>query len=263
MHKRTAITILAVAMLVFVLGCSAQPTAEEATAGPGTGTVNAHVVNPGGPEVVTGTVVEAMDAAAYTYVRVDTGDGEFWAASNRFAVEVGDRVTFPLETPMRNFHSESLDRDFPVVYFVSYVVPEGEAPQTAEPASMDLPPGHPSLDAFKIDPETAAAMEVKGPSDGLTIADVWKRRVDLAGTQVTVRGRVVKHNAGILGRNWFHIQDGSGELANGTNDLTVTTEAAVAAGDIVTVTGTVAIDRDFGAGYTYTVMLEDATVTPK
>jgi len=262
MHKRTAITILAVAMLVFVLGCSAQPTAEEATAGPGTGTMNAHVVNPGGPEVVTGTVVEAMDAAAYTYVRVDTGDGEFWAASNRFGVEVGDRVTFPLETPMRGFHSESLDRDFPLVYFVSYVVPEGEAPRTAEPATMELLPGHPPLDAVDTNPEQAAAIAVEPPTDGVSIADVWTKRVDLAGTQVTVRGRVVKYNAGILGRNWFHIQDGSGEMAMGTSDLTVTTEAAVAVGDIVTVTGTVAIDRDFGAGYTYALMLEDATVTP-
>jgi hypothetical protein len=73
---------------------------------------------------------------------------------------------------------------------------------------------------------------------------------------------VVKYNAAILGKNWFHLQDGSGKTADGTNDLTITTEAAVAVGDIVTVTGTVAIDRDFGAGYTYALMLEDATVTP-
>jgi hypothetical protein len=262
MDSKPSTTILAVAMLIFVLGCSAQPTAEEATTGPEAGTVTAHGVTPGGSEEVSGTVVEAMDAAAYTYVRVDTGDGEFWAASNRFAVEVGDRVTFPLETPMRDFHSESLDRDFPLVYFVSYVVPEGEAPRTAEPATMGLPPGHPPLDAVDTNPEQAAAITVEPPTDGVSIADVWTNRVDLAGTQVTVRGRVVKYNAGILGRNWFHIQDGSGEMAKGTNDLTVTTEAAVAVGDIVTATGTVAIDRDFGAGYTYALMLEDATVRP-
>ena len=96
----------------------------------------------------------------------------------------------------------------------------------------------------------------------MTIADVWTNRADLAGTRVKVRGRVVKYNAAILGRNWFHVQDGSGATAQGNNDLTVTTEAVVAVGDIVTATGTVAVDRDFGAGYTYSLMLEDATVTP-
>jgi hypothetical protein len=94
----------------------------------------------------------------------------------------------------------------------------------------------------------------------MTLAAVWSHRADLSGSPVTVSGRVVKYNAAILGRNWFHIQDGSGELAEGTNDLAVTTNADLAVGDTVTVTGTVTTDRDFGAGYTYTVMIEDATV---
>jgi len=94
----------------------------------------------------------------------------------------------------------------------------------------------------------------------MAIADVWSNRVDLAGSQVMLSGRIVKYNAGILGRNWFHIQDGSGELADGTNDITVTTTADLAVGDVVNVTGAVAIDKDFGAGYTYTVMIEDADV---
>jgi hypothetical protein len=258
MRNRTAITIWAVAMLGIVSGCSAQPSIEEASTGQDTGAVKAHGAAVSGPVVVVGTVVESMNAAGYTYVRVDTGDGEVWAAASRFAVEVGDRVTFPLETPMRDFHSESLDRDFPLVYFVSYVVPEGEAPQ----ATADLPPRHPSIGAVSANTEQAATITVEIPSGGMTIADVWMNRVDLAGTKATVRGRVVKYNAAILGKNWFHLQDGSGKTADGTNDLTITTEAAVAVGDIVTVTGTVAIDRDFGAGYTYALMLEDATVTP-
>lgn len=211
MRNRTAITIWAVAMLGIVSGCSAQPSVEEASTGQETGAVNAHGATASGPVVVNGTVVESMDAAGYTYVRVDTGDGEVWAAASRFAVEVGDRVTFPLETPMRDFHSESLDRDFPLVYFVSYVVPEGEAPQGLAPATADIPPGHPSVRAVSTNTEQAATNSVETPSGGMTIADVWMNRVDLAGTQATVRGRVVKYNAAILGRNWFHIQDGSGQ----------------------------------------------------
>lgn len=262
MRKRTAIAIWALATLGFVTGCAAQPTAEEEAVDRDAATISAHRSAAGGPQVVSGAVLESMDAAGYTYARIDLGDGEVWVASNRFQVEVGDRVSFPLETPMKEFHSESLDRDFPLIYFASFVVPEGEVPQAAAPTTMELPPGHPSLDAFAVDADKAAAVAIEQPSGGATIAEVWQRRVELEGRQVTVRGRVVKYNAAILGRNWFHIQDGSGELSQGTNDLTVTTEATVAVGDVVTVTGTVAIDRDFGAGYTYTLMLEDAVVSP-
>jgi hypothetical protein len=261
MRKTTAITIFAAAVFVVAAGSSAQPAADEAVV-PETGTMNSHASAASVTARVSGTVLESMDTAGYTYVRVDTDDGEMWAAANRFAVEVGDRVTFPLETPMRDFHSESLGRDFPLIYFVSYVVPEGEAPKVAEPATLDLPPGHPPLDAFAVDPGKAAA-PVNVAGGGMKIVDIWNNRVDLAGATVTVSGRVVKYNGGILGRNWLHLQDGSGELEKGTNDLTVTTEATVAVGDVVTATGIVAIDRDFGAGYRYTVMLEDAIVTPK
>ncbi len=261
MRIKTAITIFAEAVFVVAVGCSAQPAANEAVV-PETGSINSHASTASVTARVSGTVLESIDAAGYTYVRVDTDDGEMWAAANRFDVEVGDRVTFPLETPMKDFHSESLGRDFPLIYFVSYVVPEGEAPKVAEPATLDLPPGHPPLDAFAIDSGKAAA-PVNFTGGGMKIVDIWSNRVDLTGATVTVSGRVVKYNGAILGRNWLHIQDGSGELEKGTNDLTVTTGATVAVGDVVTATGIVAIDRDFGAGYRYTVMLEDAIVTPQ
>jgi hypothetical protein len=220
-----------------------------------------HAANPDGQEMVTGAVLETMDSGGYTYVRVDNGGEEIWAAAGQFEVAVGDRVVFPLETPMHDFHSNTLDRDFPLIYFASYIVPEGEAPVVPQPSAMDLPPGHPSLEAFAVDQQKAVDVgAIARPAGAMTIADVWSKRLDLAGSDVTVSGRVVKYNAAILGRNWFHIQDGSGELADGTNDITVTTATDLKVGDVVTVTGKVAVDKDFGAGYTYTVMLEDATV---
>ena len=91
-------------------------------------------------------------------------------------------------------------------------------------------------------------------------APVFTAQASLAGKTVTVRGKVVKFNGGILDRNWVHLQDGSGQAADGTNDLLVTSDAAAKVGDIVTVTGTVAVDKDFTAGYAYKVMLEKATI---
>ena len=98
---------------------------------------------------------------------------------------------------------------------------------------------------------------------GTTIASVWANRKALAGKTVTVRGKVVKFNGGILDRNWIHVQDGTGMAADGTHDILVTSDATAKVGDIVTATGTVAIDKDFTAGYVYAVMIEGATVVLK
>ena len=261
MHIKTAFSICATLVFGAVIGCSGQPAAEEEVAAETPEAMVSHAANTGGPEMVTGAVLETMNSGGYTYVKVDAGDEEIWAATSEFEVAPGDRVTFPLETPMNDFHSNTLDRDFSTIYFASFIVPEGEMPQMAQQADLDLPPGHPSLDAFAMNEETAvAAGEIARSAGAMAIADVWSNRVDLAGSQVMLSGRIVKYNAGILGRNWFHIQDGSGELADGTNDITVTTTADLAVGDVVNVTGAVAIDKDFGAGYTYTVMIEDADV---
>jgi len=95
---------------------------------------------------------------------------------------------------------------------------------------------------------------------GKTVAEVYGEKDALAGTQVTVRGKVVKANSGIMGKDWLHVRDGSG--AEGTNDLTVTTKSATMpkVGDVVVVTGTVVLDKDFGMGYQYPVIVEDAEV---
>jgi hypothetical protein len=71
---------------------------------------------------------------------------------------------------------------------------------------------------------------------------------------------VVKYNPSIMGKNWAHLRDGSGSAKDNTNDVLVTTKEQVKLGDVVTVKGVVRTDKDFGAGYTYKVLIEDATV---
>jgi hypothetical protein len=90
---------------------------------------------------------------------------------------------------------------------------------------------------------------------------LWARRATLGGKSVVVRGKVVKFLAGIMGRNWAHLQDGTGSSKDGTHDITITTEATLAPGDVVTATGTLAVDKDFGAGYKYGAIVEGATIT--
>jgi len=205
-------------------------------------------------EKVAGEVVETMDASNYTYLRVKTAKGDVWAATSRTKVAVGDKVVVPLESEMRNFRSPLLNRDFPLIYFVSQITREGEP--TAPPMAI----GHGMGGGIPQDAAPVKVDQVAPPAGGSSIADVWAKRASLAGKTVIVSGKVVKFNGGILGRNWLHLQDGSGKAADGTNDLTITTDGTAKVGDVITVTGTVAVDKDFTAGYAYKVMLEGARI---
>ena len=271
-------TALCALLSLSVIGACSKQAEQPAASQPAAGGAAAQAAAPAGqPSVdqaaagaaaaqdaptVTGPVLETMNAANYTYVRVKTDRGDIWAASGEFKVAVGDRVTLALEMPMENFHSQTLKRDFPVIYFTTRIGREGEALPSAVPAMMSA-----HGQAGGAMPAAAAAAQVTEPIQpapgGTTVAKVWADRKALAGKTVTVRGKVVKFNGGIMGRNWIHIQDGSGAAADGTNDLLVTSDAAAKVGDVVTVTGTVAVDKDFTAGYAYAVMLENAKIDQK
>jgi hypothetical protein len=234
-------------------GQTPAPAAATATAAPAA--TSAAAAPQGAVQTVTGPVLETMDASSYTYLRVKTDTGEVWAATSQTKLAVGDRVVVPLEVPMQNFHSDTLKRDFPLIYFASQVRREGD------PAPPPMAVGHAPMGAPPSREDAAAqSAPIAPPAGGLSVAKVWADRKALAGKTVTVRGKVVKFNGGILDRNWLHIQDGSGKAGDGTNDLTVTTSAMAKVGDVVTVTGTVAVDQDFTAGYAYKVMLEKATI---
>lgn len=137
-------------------------------------------------------------------------------------------------------------------------MPPGHPPLNAA-AAPDLPPGHPELTG------TAGAKldlpHIKRADGGQTIQEIYAAQDEFAGQTVIVRGQVVKYSAMILGKNWLHIQDGTGSAANQNNDLTITTATPAKLGDTVLVTGTVSTNKDFGAGYKYHVMLDDAKVT--
>ena len=115
---------------------------------------------------------------------------------------------------------------------------------------------------FRAEREDAAPIEVAKAegATGRTVAGLHAERDDLSGKTVALRGKVVKYTAGIMGRNWIHLQDGTGNATDGTHDVTVTSSGTTAVGEIILVEGTVAVDKDFGAGYRYAVIVEDASV---
>lgn len=206
-------------------------------------------------EGFTGTVAETMNAGGYTYVRLQSdGKDDVWAAAPEFAAKVGDRLTVPLEMPMVNFESTSLRRSFPLVYFVSTVSRDGEV---VGGTSSELPA--PSMMAGHTSGGAPTTVEAVAPAPGgVSIADLWNQRKALAGKEVTLRGQVVKANNQILGKNWIHLQDGSGSAADRTNDITITMDDYVKVGEVVTIKGVLAIGRDIGGGYAYDAIVENA-----
>jgi hypothetical protein len=217
-----------------------------------------------------GKVIERIDAAPYSYLKLSTAAGEVWAAVPQTTVDTGGEVTVADAVPMRDFESKTLKRKFDVVYFGTLDIGGSDAPVAAH--AGPLPPGHPALGNEDMAAQHRAAAagpaelkdvkvaKASGP-DGRTVAEVHAQRAALNEKTVAIHAQVVKFNANIMGRNWVHLRDGSGSQEKGDNDVTVTTQDNVAVGDVVTAKGTVRIDKDFGAGYAYPVIVEEAQVS--
>lgn len=246
--------ILAAGLLLTLAACT--DTAEEPA------DENPALAAPVPEGMIRGTVLETMDAAGYTYVLLNTAEGQRWVATQQTLVAVGDTVQTDQGTAMQQFASQSLNRTFEVIYFCDTFQNLSATTLPAGNPATAMPPGHPTTTGA---PVAAGAMivdsAVAAAEEGKDIAWVYANKDSLAGQPVSLRGKVVKFNANILGTNWLHIQDGSGSAADASNDLTVTSAAQAAVGDTVVVTGNVVLDKDFGAGYSYPVLVEDASLT--
>lgn len=226
---------------------------------PAPGVAAPQAAEPAGQDSVSGTVLETMSSGGYTYAKLDDGGRQVWAAGPETALAVGARIGKVSGMLMSGFRSTTLNRTFDQIYFVSsFDVTGGAAPN----------PHGAGVAAAMPNPHGAGPAAGTGPVDkiapapgGKTVAEIFAGKDALAGKPVVVHGKVVKVNNGILGRNWVHLQDGTG--APGANDLMVTTSATVARGDIVVVRGTIVTNKDFGAGYSYAVLVEDATIASK
>ena len=211
---------------------------------------------------IKGTVVETMNASRYTYVQIDTGKGKIWAAGPMVAVKVGDSVSVGTGMPNKNFYSPTLKRKFEELYFVGAITPSGSSCPVGAVAAPGMPSGAPALKEDVATASTSTAFEaIQKPEGGKTVAEILADKSKLSGKQVVVRGKVVKVVQNVMGMNFLHLRDGTG--GKGENDLTVTTKALLSVGQIVTASGVLNTDKDFGSGYKYDVIMENAAVTAK
>ncbi len=191
-------------------------------------------------------VEEAINTSGYTYLRVTEDHKENWIAVSKQEVTIGKVYYYNNALEMTDFHSKELDRDFPVIYFIQDFRDTKKVPTMAGGAAS--PHG-------KLSVSETNDISVEPVEGGTTIADVFAKRKDFANKQITIRGQVVKVNNGIMGKNWVHIQDGT--KSGDDFDLTITTQETVAIGEVVTFSGTLILEKDFGAGYFYDVIVEE------
>jgi len=225
---------------------------------------------------ITGEVLETRNVDNYTYLRLRTAEGELWAAVLTTPTRKGERVTIVNPMTMTNFESKSLKRTFDRIVVGTLADQNAKVAAAPAPAAPLAPGGLPPAGAMAAAPAGAPNPHAPAPgapttptakvakaagADARTVAEVVDGRTALSGRTVLVHARVVKANSGIMGKNWLHLQDGSGSAADGTNDIVVTTKNEAAIGDIVTARGKVRTDVDVGSGYTFAALIEDATVT--
>lgn len=196
---------------------------------------------------ISGKVVETMNSGGYTYALVEKNGTKTWVALPQSAIAVGNEIACKPGMEMNNFKSTSLNRSFERIVFSEGLAPVGPvaAPAPAAPATP---------------PEAITVSKAEG-ANAQTVGEIFEKKDALTNKPVAVHGKVVKVSRNILGKNWLHLQDGTGSQTAGTNDLVVTTDSLPEVGAVVTVKGNLSRNRDFGAGYRYGVIIENAEVT--
>lgn len=254
--NKLMIKLLAISMLM-ATGCNSGPkviesepaeeTAEGQSAGGDFSFQNAPTapVNDAGQmrEVV---VAEKLDTDRYTYLRVKEGSSEFWIAISKREVEVGQTYVFKGGLLKKNFYSQEFNRQFETLYLVSEFQKKGGDGSEAE------------LDAgfAQMASPTVKSGEITHAAGAVKLGELFANKSKYAGKEILITGKCVKINPMIMNRNWVHIQDGTGQKT----DLTITTTENIQPGSVVTLKGTIALDKDFGAGYRYDIIMEGAVV---
>jgi hypothetical protein len=206
-----------------------------------------YAIDPNNREV---KVVEVLQASAYTYLEVNEKGEKFWIAVSLMEAKKGDVLHFSQSMEMTDFQSRDLNRTFEKLLFVddissSPIPMKGHATQSIPPGSMKSVTGKKEI-------------SITAPEGAVSIGALFAAKETYNQQKIKVAGEVVKVNAAIMGKNWVHLQDGTGDQDN--YDLTITTQDVVRVGDVVVFEGVIAVDKDFGSGYTYHLIMEEAVV---
>ncbi len=210
-------------------------------------------------EVLAGKVLQTMNSGGYSYILIQKSNGEnSWVAVTETPVKVGSQMKFRGGMEMGQFESKTLKRTFDKIIFADGVIADPKpAEKAALPTGDKASPGSKGSVASK---DASVSVTKATGTNAYTVKEAFAGSTKLNKKKVVIRGKVVKVSSQIMGRNWIHIQDGTGTAAAGNHNLVCTSKDTADVGDVVTVSGTLAKDKDFGGGYKYAVIIEDATV---
>lgn len=207
-----------------------------------------------------GVVVSTVNGAGYTFVELKADKGNFWAATKETPIKVGDVITLKNPMLMKNFESKSLSKTFNEIYFAEGFIVNGKGNQTKEKMtsphdSMDMGEGNEHMG----DTEQVDVSKVLKAENGVTVNEILSNPANFKDKEVTLNVIVTKYLPQIMGKNWLHLKDASSKDVH----IAATTAEEFNKGDIVLIKGTVILDKDFGAGYKYEVLLENVISVKK
>lgn len=206
-------------------------------------------------EPVSGKVLQTMSSGGYTYIELKKKSGEkVWLAVPATEIPLGSQQTFNPGMVMPNFESKTLKRTFDSIIFTELAKPaKGKEAKDVSGKS----PGSKGT----ISPDMKVKVKKASGKNAYTVAELYKNRATLNKKKIVLRGKVVKVSSNIMGKNWIHLRDGSGSHATADFNLVVTSKSIPAEGEVVLVKGTLYKNKDFGGGYKYEVIVEDAEFT--
>jgi hypothetical protein len=206
---------------------------------------------------LSGKVLQTMDSGGYTYIYMQKDDMEkVWVAVTVAPIMVGSKVSFKGGMEMLNFDSKGLKRKFDKIIFADSVV--SDSPSVA---SIEKEKGVSGGSKVAVSAkDTKISVPKASGANAYTVQEIFDKSAKLNKKKVVVSGKVVKVSSGIMGKNWIHIQDGTGTQAKKNHNLVCTSSDMADVDDIVTVSGVLAKDKDFGGGYKYNAIVEDATI---
>ncbi len=205
-----------------------------------------------------GIIISKFKSGNYIYIEFKDKEEVKWAAAYAVVAAKGDMIELRNPMEMRDFYSKSLKRKFKTIYFtgvINAVYPNSKKKETGKiPGKMSHGMKKKATLKTVVKPGS-----VKKAAGGYTVSECFKLRSELKNKIVSVRGIAVKVSSKILGKNWVHLQDGSGEP--GENDITVTTKKDIKKGDIILVLGKIQFQKSIGSGYIFPAIIEDADIT--
>ncbi len=236
---------------------------------------------------IMGKILETMDGGGYTYLLLQIGPRQVWVAIRQMKVTVGENIALMPGIEMYEFTAKSINRTFDIIIFSDGPISQqgatslhgssahgggghgSSAPHGGAGGGHGSSAPHGSAEqelttsgsSGIVVPKLDVKVEKASGANAYTVMELYEKRIELNEKDVTVKGKVVKVTPEIMGKNWLHLQDGTGYEQNNTNDIVITTKDLPTVGDVVTISGKLYSDKDFGSGYKYSAIIEEAKVS--